>query len=40
VHTEKIGKLPAVRAHLQHPSHHRVHHGSDPEYLDKNYAES
>jgi hypothetical protein len=20
------------------PSHHRVHHGSDPEYLDKNYA--
>ncbi len=20
------------------PSHHRVHHASDPEYLDKNYA--
>jgi hypothetical protein len=20
------------------PSHHRVHHGMDPEYLDKNYA--
>ena len=20
------------------PSHHRVHHGSNPEYLDKNYA--
>ncbi len=20
------------------PSHHRVHHGSDPEYLDRNYA--
>ena len=20
------------------PSHHRVHHGSDPEYLDKNYG--
>jgi hypothetical protein len=23
---------------LNTPSHHRVHHGSDPEYLDKNYA--
>ena len=20
------------------PSHHRVHHGSDPEYLDRNYG--
>jgi sterol desaturase/sphingolipid hydroxylase (fatty acid hydroxylase superfamily) len=20
------------------PSHHRVHHGSNPEYIDKNYA--
>jgi len=39
VHTEKIGKLPrAFEFVFNTPSHHRVHHGSDPEYLDKNYA--
>jgi sterol desaturase/sphingolipid hydroxylase (fatty acid hydroxylase superfamily) len=39
VHTEKIGKLPrAVEFLFNTPSHHRVHHGSDPEYLDRNYA--
>lgn len=39
VHTEKIGKLPrAIEFVLVTPSHHRVHHGSDPEYLDKNYG--
>jgi len=39
VHTETIGKLPRpVEAVFNTPSHHRVHHGSDPEYLDKNYA--
>ena len=38
-HTETIGKLPRpVELVLNTPSHHRVHHGSDPEYLDKNYA--
>ncbi|WP_370415306.1 sterol desaturase family protein [Streptomyces fradiae] len=38
-HTEKIGKLPrVVEAVFVTPSHHRVHHGSDPEYLDKNYG--
>jgi len=38
-HTEKIGKLPRpFEAVLVTPSHHRVHHGSDPEYLDKNYG--
>ncbi|MFK4099084.1 sterol desaturase family protein [Streptomyces sp. NPDC019531] len=38
-HTEKIGTLPRpVEAVFVTPSHHRVHHGSDPEYLDKNYG--
>ena len=23
---------------FNNPSHHRVHHGSNPEYLDRNYA--
>jgi sterol desaturase/sphingolipid hydroxylase (fatty acid hydroxylase superfamily) len=38
-HTEMIGKLwRPVELVMNTPSHHRVHHGSDPEYLDKNYA--
>jgi sterol desaturase/sphingolipid hydroxylase (fatty acid hydroxylase superfamily) len=39
VHTELVGKLWwPIELVLNTPSHHRVHHGSDPEYLDKNYA--
>ena len=39
VHTETIDKLPRwFEFVFNTPSHHRVHHGSDPEYLDKNYA--
>lgn len=39
VHTELIGKLPRpIEFIFNTPSHHRVHHGSDPEYLDRNYA--
>ncbi len=38
-HTEAIGRLPRpVEFIFNTPSHHRVHHGSDPEYLDKNYG--
>jgi sterol desaturase/sphingolipid hydroxylase (fatty acid hydroxylase superfamily) len=38
-HTELIDKLPRpIELVMNTPSHHRVHHGSDPEYLDKNYA--
>ncbi|MGW4374001.1 sterol desaturase family protein [Streptomyces albidoflavus] len=38
-HTEAVGKLPRpVEFVLNTPSHHRVHHASDPEYLDKNYG--
>jgi sterol desaturase/sphingolipid hydroxylase (fatty acid hydroxylase superfamily) len=39
VHTELVGKMwRPVELVMNTPSHHRVHHGSDPEYLDKNYA--
>ncbi|WP_018331789.1 sterol desaturase family protein [Actinomycetospora chiangmaiensis] len=39
VHTERIGRLPApVEFVFNTPSHHRVHHASDPEYLDRNYG--
>ena len=39
VHTERIDKLPrAFEFVFNTPSHHRVHHGTDPEYLDKNYG--
>jgi len=37
VHTQKIGKLPAfIEYFFVTPSHHRVHHGSNIKYLDKN----
>jgi sterol desaturase/sphingolipid hydroxylase (fatty acid hydroxylase superfamily) len=39
VHTERIDRMPAwFEFVLNTPSHHRVHHASDPDYLDKNYA--
>ena len=39
VHTERIDKLwGPIEFVFNTPSHHRVHHGMDPEYLDKNYA--
>jgi sterol desaturase/sphingolipid hydroxylase (fatty acid hydroxylase superfamily) len=39
VHTELVDKLPRpVELVFNTPSHHRVHHGRDPEYLDRNYG--
>ena len=39
IHTERVGRLPRwAEAVLNTPSHHRVHHGSNEQYLDKNYA--
>jgi sterol desaturase/sphingolipid hydroxylase (fatty acid hydroxylase superfamily) len=39
IHTETIRKLPpALEWVLNTPSHHRVHHGSDLKYLDKNHG--
>jgi sterol desaturase/sphingolipid hydroxylase (fatty acid hydroxylase superfamily) len=36
VHTEKVNKLGFLEYIFVTPSHHRVHHGSNPKYLDKN----
>jgi alkylglycerol monooxygenase len=38
LHTRLIGRLGPLEAVLNTPSHHRVHHGSDPAYLDRNFA--
>ncbi len=39
LHTELVGKLPRWFEFIFNtPSHHRVHHGRNPEYLDANYA--
>ncbi|MFZ0139766.1 MAG: sterol desaturase family protein, partial [Aeromicrobium sp.] len=39
VHTEMIDRMwRPIELIFNTPSHHRVHHGSDQEYLDKNYA--
>lgn len=41
IHTETIGKLPKpLEFVFNTPSHHRVHHGRDPKYIDKNHAGS
>ncbi|MFT4154656.1 sterol desaturase family protein [Parafilimonas sp.] len=36
VHTEMINKMGWLEYILVTPSHHRVHHASNPKYLDKN----
>jgi sterol desaturase/sphingolipid hydroxylase (fatty acid hydroxylase superfamily) len=39
LHTERIDKLPApIEFIFNTPSHHRVHHGANDVYLDRNYA--
>ncbi|MEQ1703363.1 MAG: sterol desaturase family protein [Ilumatobacteraceae bacterium] len=39
IHTEAIDRLPAAAEQvLNTPSHHRVHHGANQQYLDKNYG--
>ena len=38
LHTELVGKLGRLEWVLNTPAHHRVHHGCDQKYLDKNYA--
>ncbi|MGE2735093.1 sterol desaturase family protein [Mycolicibacterium vaccae] len=39
IHTEHIGTLwRPIEFVFNTPSHHRVHHGMDAEYLDKNYG--
>ncbi|GEJ57373.1 sterol desaturase family protein [Anaeromyxobacter diazotrophicus] len=38
IHTELVGKLGPLERVLNTPSHHRVHHAVNPQYLDKNYG--
>lgn len=38
IHTELIDKLGPAERLINTPSHHRVHHAINPQYLDKNYA--
>ncbi len=38
IHTETIGRLGVLESFLNTPSHHRVHHGCDEKYLDRNYG--
>jgi alkylglycerol monooxygenase len=37
-HTRLIGRLGPLEWVFNTPSHHRVHHGRNPKYLDKNFA--
>jgi sterol desaturase/sphingolipid hydroxylase (fatty acid hydroxylase superfamily) len=38
LHTEAVGRLGFLESFLNTPSHHRVHHAIEPEYLDRNYG--
>ena len=38
IHTKLVGKLGFFEKIFNTPSHHRVHHGVNNQYLDKNYA--
>jgi sterol desaturase/sphingolipid hydroxylase (fatty acid hydroxylase superfamily) len=38
IHTETIDRLGPPEAVLNTPSHHRVHHGSNSQYIDRNHG--
>jgi alkylglycerol monooxygenase len=38
-HTRLIGKMGVLEKIIVTPSHHRVHHAINPEYLDKNHSQ-
>jgi len=38
IHTELVGRAPLIDGWLNTPSNHRVHHGRNPQYIDKNYG--
>ncbi|WP_067738938.1 sterol desaturase family protein [Novosphingobium naphthalenivorans] len=38
LHTEAVGRLGVLEWVLNTPSHHRAHHGSEPEFLDCNFG--
>jgi len=38
IHTDAIGRIGPAEEVLNTPSHHRVHHGSNQRYLDRNHG--
>lgn len=38
IHTQAIRRMGPAEHVFNTPSHHRVHHGSDPKYIDRNHA--
>jgi sterol desaturase/sphingolipid hydroxylase (fatty acid hydroxylase superfamily) len=38
IHTELVRSLGPFEAILNTPSHHRVHHGANPKYIDRNHG--
>ena len=38
IHTRLVGKLGPLEWVMNTPSHHRVHHGRNPKYIDRNHA--
>lgn len=38
IHTEAVDRLGPLEWLFNTPSHHRVHHGTNDEYIDKNYG--
>lgn len=38
IHTQAIDKMGFLEHVLNTPSHHRVHHARNPEYIDRNYG--
>ncbi|RZK98006.1 MAG: sterol desaturase family protein, partial [Pedobacter sp.] len=38
IHTRAIKNMGVLEHIINTPSHHRVHHGSNPKYIDKNHA--
>ncbi|MFT4778952.1 MAG: sterol desaturase/sphingolipid hydroxylase (fatty acid hydroxylase superfamily) [Flavobacteriales bacterium] len=38
IHTEFVNKMGVFEYVFNTPSHHRVHHGRNPKYIDKNHA--
>lgn len=39
IHTQALGKWGIFEKFMVTPTHHSVHHASNPEYLDKNYGD-
>ncbi len=39
IHTQALGKWGFLEKFMVTPTHHGIHHASNPEYLDKNYGD-